>query len=125
MSDEIGRPYGLVAERVETPAVVFALSPFVSYCRHQPTQGWLHQRPINSPDFDDDILWVRHLSVEANRLFLEQRYPDRRGWLIGWNEQCQLALVPLDSVDPRSVPDAQFDFSRTLEALRGGASQTP
>lgn len=118
MSEEIARPHELVAEQVEPPAVVFTLTPFVSYCRHPPTKGWLHQRPLNGPDFDDPILWARHLSLEADQLFLEHSYPDRRGWLLGWNEQCRLALVPLEALDPRTVPDAPFDFESTLEQLR-------
>lgn len=94
------------AEAIEEPAVVFTPDPLVVAC-HPPTRGWAFGRPYNDPFFRDPIVWANHLSIGADRLLVERRFPDRRGYLLAVDPECRPALVPLDDPAADSIPDAR------------------
>lgn len=104
--DDVAKPYAALEDAGIQRAVVFAPDPFVNYCSHPPTRGWVFVRPNNSPNLDDDVLWVNHLSLETNRLLM-QHFPDREGFVMGWDRSCEVRFLPLAQLPPGSVPDAR------------------
>ncbi len=104
--EDIGKPFDALEEAEIHHAVIFAADPFVNYCSHPPTRGWVFVRPNNGPRMDDDILWVNHLSLEKNRLLM-QHFPDRAGFVMGWDRGCNVRYIPLEQLPPGSVPDAR------------------
>ena len=88
-------------------AVVFSREPFIFYCKRPPVRGWVFARPNNDPDLEDGVLWVNHLSVEKDRLLMRRLYPDRPGFVLGWDPSCRAVLVPLDRITPGTIPDAE------------------
>jgi hypothetical protein len=57
----------------------------------------------NSPDFDDEVLWVNHVDIESDRRMLES-FPDRRGYVLVWTMACEPELRPIESVSPGEAP---------------------
>ena len=104
--DDVGKPYAALEEAGIERAVIFASDPFVNYCSHPPTRGWVFVRPNNSPQMDDDILWVNHLSLEKDRLLMGH-FPDREGYVMGWDRSCKAVYLPLEQLPAGSVPDAR------------------
>jgi len=87
-------------------AVVFATQPFIAWCYAPPLRGWVFSRPDNRPDLSDDVLWLNHLSVEADRRLMARLFPDRRGWVMLWRRPCEVVYLPLEALEPGTVPDA-------------------
>lgn len=104
--DDVAKPFTALETSGIERAVIFAPDPFVNYCSHPPTRGWVFVRPNNSPTMDDDILWVNHLSLEKNRLLMGH-FPDREAYVMGWDRSCKVLYLPLDQLPPGSVPDAR------------------
>lgn len=84
-------------------AVVFAPRPLAPPCTRRPTAGWVFWRPNNDPGLRRSVLWANHVSVEADRRLM-RHFPGRRGYVLHWNQQCQLELHPLDELRPGEVP---------------------
>ncbi len=78
-------------------SLVFAPWPFAPQCKPMPAHFvWFH--PTNDPDLQNDILWVNHIDVNQDRRLLDL-YPERRGYVLRWNDKCDVVLEPL----PRAV----------------------
>ena len=120
--DDVAKPYEALEKADIHRAVIFAPDPFINYCSHPPTRGWVFVRPNNSPDLDDDVLWVNHLSLETNRLLM-QSFPGREGFVMGWDRSCEVRFVPLKGLPPGSVPDARV--SGIDQVGRAGVDTTP
>jgi len=105
VADNVAMPWRALEEAGIERAVIFAPEPFVVYCRHPPTRGWVFVRPNNDPELENDVLWVNHLSLEKNRLLM-RRFPDREGYVMIWDRRCEVVYLPLDQLPPGSIPDA-------------------
>lgn len=101
----IAMPRQALAEAEIANSVIFVREPFIRYCRSAPTQGWVFSRPNNDPKLENSVLWVNHLSLEKNTLFM-RRFPDRLGYVMAWNQSCRVVFLPLDELKPGTVPDA-------------------
>jgi hypothetical protein len=89
-----------------TRAIVFSPIPFVPRCPGIPSH-FVFFRPVNDPDLRNDILWVNHLSIDQNRQ-LVRSMGDRPGYVLQWNNQCQVSLRPLDGLTDEDVPPSRF-----------------
>ncbi len=88
-------------------AVIFTPEPFIYYCKRPPASGWVFVRPNNDPGLENDVLWVNHLSIEKDKLLMRRHFPDRPGFIVGWDPSCRAVFVPLDRVAPGTIPDAE------------------
>ena len=104
-TDSIMMPFDAVAAAGLHQAVVFSPSPFARACRGAPTNHFVYWWPVNDPDLSEDVLWVNHISVEANRRLMPY-FPQRRGYVMTWGKDCSVRLRPLDDLRPGDVPDA-------------------
>lgn len=107
--DDVEKPFRALDEAEIENAVIFASEPFVPFCSHPPTRGWVFARPNNDPWLENDVLWVNHLSLEKDNLLMRRRFPDRRGYVMGWTRECRVIYAPLDQLPPGSVPDARVE----------------
>ncbi len=105
VANNIAIPQTALAEADIGRSVIFVREPFIRYCRSGPTHGWVFSRPNNDPKLENSVLWVNHLSLEKNRLLMG-RFPDRQGYVMAWNRDCQIVFLPLDKLTPGMVPDA-------------------
>jgi hypothetical protein len=85
----------LVAQRGLTHALVFheGVVPPWTY------RSWAYFPRCNSPQLDDDVLYVRfqRTPMTANLDFWRRRYPDRTAWYFGWPPNGAPFLVELDT----------------------------
>ena len=107
VAENIAMPFEELEKRGIERGVIFAPEPFVYYCEHPPTRGWVFVRPNNDPDLENDILWVNHLSIEKDKLLMEF-FPDRKGYVMAWDSSCKVFYFPLDSLSPGVLPDAEI-----------------
>lgn len=89
-------------------AVIFVNRPWGTTCHpnvivtpHHFVFWW----PVNDPDFENDIIWANHLSVEQDRKLLET-FPGRKGY-VSWlhRERCEIELVPLEEAAAKGMPN--------------------
>jgi hypothetical protein len=83
-------------------AVIFAPLPFAPRCTSVPGH-FVVFRPVNDPDLGNDILWVNHLNIPADRRLLET-LPGRIGYVARWTSTCEVRLLPLAALAPGAVP---------------------
>lgn len=114
LADNILMPWTALTEADIERAVIFAPEPFIVYCQSAPTRGWVFVRPNNDPKLLNDLLWVNHLSLERNRQLME-RFADRRGYVMVWDRSCRVVYLPLDQLQPGSVPDAKLPHFGDLD----------
>lgn len=95
-------------------AVVFAPRPFAPPCGIEPANHHVFWWPLNSPDFDDPILWVNHVSHEDDLLLMTQ-YPGRTPYLMMMTDDCEMDFLPLAELPLGSVPPE----------LKGGLAAQP
>ena len=106
LADNIRMPWRALQQAGIERAVIFAPEPFIYYCKNPPARGWVFVRPNNDPVLENDILWVNHLSVEKNKLLMGY-FPDRPGFVMAWDVSCRPIFLPLDTLEPGTVPDAE------------------
>ncbi|MEE8523974.1 MAG: glycosyltransferase family 39 protein, partial [Thermoanaerobaculia bacterium] len=106
LSAAVAMPREALRELGIERAVIFTPEPFIYYCKRPPARGWVFVRPNNDPDLGNDILWVNHLSVEKDKLLM-RHFPDRPGFIVGWDPSCRPVFVPLDRIAPGTIPDAE------------------
>ena len=58
-------------------------------------RGFVFQKPNNDIHHKNSILWANHLTVENDKLLMEA-FPDRKGYILWWQELCKPRFVPLD-----------------------------
>jgi len=94
--DRINEPYEKVEEEAQKPALVFMdyyLNPIVKIAG-----SWVAGRRNNSPDLDDEILYVRHISDEEDRLLIESM-PDRHAYRLWYDLEGELNFEPVETVN--------------------------
>jgi len=108
IATQIGRP-ALAVEAVNLHrAVVFAPFPFTPECPGVPLH-FVHFHPVNSPDFQDDILWVNHVDLLKDRQLLSSLGRDE-GYFMRWVHPCDVQLIRLSEVTPEQAPPARMRF---------------
>lgn len=101
---DILRPREAVEREVPENSVVFVPPGFAPPCTSSPANHFVFFRKNNSPDRDDAILWVNHITVERDRQFLQQVYPARSGFLMSVGRDCVPRIVPLAQATPAMFP---------------------
>ncbi|RKH43829.1 hypothetical protein D7X12_12100 [Corallococcus sicarius] len=105
LARDIRGPTELVEREVSGRAVIFTGRPFAPACGGAPSRHFVLLRPNNSPDLDEDVLWVNHVSLARDREFA-RRY-ERPGLLLTVSRKdCQLRLVPLEEATEEQFPPA-------------------
>lgn len=89
-------------------AIIFVNRPWAATCNTglgSPPRHFVFWWPVNDPDFENDIIWANHLSVEQDRKLLAT-FPGREGYITWWNEKpCELALIPIDEAARLGFPN--------------------
>ena len=107
----VNAPRDAVAAAGLENAVVFAPWPYAAACHSAPTRHFVFQRPMNDPFLRDSVLWVNHLSVAADQKLMTD-FPDREGFIMRWEEDCRVALLPLAGLAPDAVRDGVVSAQR-------------
>jgi hypothetical protein len=132
MGAGIARPFDALQESGIEKAVIFAPRPFIAPCATGFGGHYVFWRPISDPELRDDIIWANHITLELNRGLMRARFPDRKGYVMGWPlGVCQPVFLPLEKAGPEFPPgfiggDANTsDLERELQQagieLGGGA----
>ncbi len=79
-------------------AVIFSPFPFAPLCGEVP-RHFVFFHPVNDPDLENDILWVNDINAVSNRELMTH-FPGRKGYVLRWNNQCQVTIEPLDALQP-------------------------
>lgn len=101
IADRIDAPNEAVREAGVERGIVFAHVPFVQCDR--PPEGFVLWPPLNPPDFEDDVVWVNHLTLELDKQLSREFYPDHPGYFLKWNDACDPRIIPLDEVDAAQI----------------------
>ena len=91
-------------------AVIFSPWPFAPPCSGSPNHFVLFH-PVNDPDLKADVLWVNHIDIEENRQLIET-LPGRVGYVMRWNQECDVELLPLATLAPGDVPPGMQRWPR-------------
>jgi hypothetical protein len=108
-------------------AVVFVVRPYAAPCNpalRAPSRPFVLWWPMNDPEFDDDVLFANHLSVEADRRLMSH-FPGRAGWIQRWRSDCRLELTPLDEADPDLIPNGNMVRSRMWDETHPLTGELP
>lgn len=116
---EIGEMTRRAPEAVEKQdirnAVVFVNRPWAATCNQgsgAPPRHFVFWWPVNDPDFENDVIWANHLSVEQDQKLLAT-FPGREGYITWWNEKpCEVALIPIDDALVMEMPNGTTGRSR-------------
>lgn len=99
MGQGIARPFELLRTSKIDHAVIFAPRPFIPRCATGFVRHYVYWRPISDPELEDDVIWANHITTELDRGLMEARFPDRKGYILAWqNHNCQPVFLPLESV---------------------------
>ncbi|WP_163865384.1 ArnT family glycosyltransferase [Myxococcus eversor] len=104
LTTDVRRPRLAVERRVPDDSVVFVRPGFAPPCTSAPANHFVFFRPNNSPDLDDRVLWVNHISVERDRQFMSKVYPRRTGFMLVVDKQCNPQIIPLEAATPAAFP---------------------
>jgi hypothetical protein len=89
-------------------AVIFANSPWAMNCHpaiSRPPRHFVFWWPVNSPDFDDDVIWANHLSTRQDQKLMTA-FPDRRGYVAVWRMPwCKMELIPVEEAEGMELPN--------------------
>ena len=107
--EDIREPAIAVGDAGLSEAVIFTVYPLSNYCRSLPTKHFKLWHDNNDPDLRNSLLWVNHLSLEQDRELM-QHFPGYAGRILVWDRECNVRLLPLDSLQPGSGPE--FDGRR-------------
>ncbi|WP_426745317.1 hypothetical protein VZQ01_29690 [Myxococcus faecalis] len=114
LTTDVRRPRLAVERRVPDNSVVFVRPGFAPPCTSAPANHFVFFRPNNGPDLDAPVLWVNHINVERDRQFMRTVFPQRSGFMLVVNRQCQPQIIPLEEATatafPPSVPERPGDF---------------
>lgn len=97
-----------------TDAVIFYYKGWTKRELIAPTNHFVFWRPNNDPDLKNDVLWANHLTVDYDKQLMGL-FPNKTGYVMGWDEQGRPRFVRLDSLAPGSIPNG----------VMGGSSQMP
>ncbi|MCP3164447.1 ArnT family glycosyltransferase [Myxococcus qinghaiensis] len=104
LSADIMRPRDAVDREVPDDSVVFVPPGFAAPCTSAPANHFVFFRKNNSPDLDDPVLWVNHVSVDRDKQFMRTVYPQRTGFLMSVGRDCVPRIVPLEKATPAAFP---------------------
>ena len=89
-------------------AVVFVNRQWAAKCipdLENPPKHFVSWWPVNDPDFENDVIWANHLSVEQDRRLLAA-FPGREGYISWWNvELCKLNLIAIQDTARMGFPN--------------------
>ncbi|MEO1369265.1 MAG: hypothetical protein AAFX50_18970, partial [Acidobacteriota bacterium] len=106
MLENIAQPVDAVEAAGIDRGVIFVSHPWVPYCLHPPTGGWVFGRPNNDPDLTNDLIWANHLTVDINTRVAAGL--GRPGFLLAWAPPCRAVLVPLEEAGSGAARDAEI-----------------
>jgi hypothetical protein len=82
-------------------AVVFVNRPWAAACKADsgsgaPPRHFVFWWPVNDPDFENDVIWANHLSVEQDRNLMAA-FPGRESYIM-WRRtgRCDVELISLE-----------------------------
>ena len=107
LASDINRPRHAVADAGLHDVIIFAEVPFAPACNSRPARHFFFWRPNNDPGLENDVLWANHLSVEQDKELMEL-FSDRTGYIMRYVEDCQIAIIRLEALEPGSVPDGHY-----------------
>ncbi|MEI8256693.1 MAG: hypothetical protein WCJ30_13545 [Deltaproteobacteria bacterium] len=126
----VGKDVGTVMDealRAPPGSVVFTGRSFAPSCQALPGRHFVFFRPWNTLDFDDDIVWANHVSLDRDRELVAALH--RRGFLLGVNRHCEPMLLPLRGVRDGDVPDSwpeqPWDFATPRRRAPGSVPGRP
>jgi len=103
----IGRATAVPYDLVEGlgPSVVFCQNGrWLPHCVDPKVAQFHTSRPDNPPDLDARVLWVNHVGVPHDKAFVARHHPDRKGYILSWDEACVPHLHDLDALGPDDYP---------------------
>jgi hypothetical protein len=90
------------------PAVLFVHESYDSLaCFRAGLGSWVRQWPISAPDWEEDLLWLSHVSLERDRELMARRFPGRHGFGVARDETCRLFFVPIEEATQEDLPPAR------------------
>jgi hypothetical protein len=95
-------------------AVIFVDRPWAARCNPgsgAPPRHFVFWWPVNDPDFENDIIWANHLSVDQDRRLLKA-FPGREGYITWWKKPCELELIPIEDAAVMEMPNGTMGYSR-------------
>lgn len=100
MASNITAPLKL-AESLPHPALIFSSRPFIHQVPIWPLQHFVFFIPANIPLQQNKVLWANDLAKKNADLI--RSMPDRIPYRLGWRENGQPVLVPLENASSPSV----------------------
>lgn len=126
MGRELRQPLDLVKDL--GPSVVFVNKTRWGVMCLAPRVRHFHmRRPTNSPRFDDEVLWLNHISVPLDQAFMAVHYPGRKAYIMDWHTHpCGPYLIPLEGLAPTAYRAAlrgtkTADVDHLLKDVPGGS----
>ncbi len=105
------RPFDAIEQSGIRNAVIFSNRPWADMCysnRAGLPRHFVFWWPVNDPDFQNDIIWANHLSIEQDRKLLAA-FPGREGYVLLWSDNpCRLELIPIDEAADRGIPNGNM-----------------
>jgi len=93
-------PYDAAEDHGLEDAVVFCYRPFtVVSGRPTGSKNFVFYPAPPHPDLRDSVLWVNHVDIAQDKLFMES-FTERTGWLMVFDEQQEPVFLPLDQLEP-------------------------
>jgi hypothetical protein len=96
-------------------AVVFVNWPWAARCNPDegaPPRHFVFWWPVNDPDFENDVIWANHLSIEQDRRLLAA-FPGRKGYVSWWNAKpCELVILPIEEAAKMGMPNGQMGHAQ-------------
>jgi hypothetical protein len=103
-----GEPLQVVKRAKIHNAVIFSSRPWAMNCHRaisHPPRHFVFWWPVNNPDFDDDVIWANHLSVDQDRKLMAT-FSGRDGYIALWNRSsCTIELVPIEEAEQEDIPN--------------------
>ncbi len=110
----LGAPEAIERSNIHN-AVIFVNLPWAARCipgLRTPPRHFVFWWPVNDPDFENDVIWANHLSVEQDQRLLAT-FPGRKGYIsLRDAKTCGLELVPIEDAAGRQIPNGQMGPGR-------------
>ena len=128
IADMTRRAPEAVEERGIHNAIVFVNWPWAARCNTDagaPPRHFVFWWPVNDPDFENDVIWANHLSVEQNRRLLAT-FPGREGYIASWSgKPCELDLIPVEDAAAMGIPNGNMGQGRYTDSLPASGELPP
>jgi hypothetical protein len=93
-------------------AVIFSPRPFTAQyarCNDGMAGHFVYWRPNNDPDLENDVLWVNHITLEADAELMKESFPKRTAYEFFFDGNCKRHIMPLEQIAPHGIPDGDVD----------------